>query len=140
MTRFNWNGRTGRTLNKNDVDEVNSLLNLGYAILSQRITEILLQHGFEVSIGLMHHDSNNYWNQLSYDMVEPWRVIIDDEVKNMVRNSIIEPDDFKFSQDRRRLIIKDRPLEKVLDRYVEALERLEFKSRSMIKKVESILA
>ncbi len=139
-TRFNWTGRRGRgNVNKKACDSVNAVFNLGYSLLGQQMSEVLLQRGFETSIGLMHQSEESYWDQLSYDMVEPYRVMIDDEVKNIIRNSIIEPDDFRFSNDRSYLILREKPFEMVLDRLLRALNPLEQKSLPMIRKIEKML-
>lgn len=138
--RFNWTGRHGRSININAVDPINAVLNLGYSLLAQGMSEILLERGFEISIGFMHYSENNvYWNQLTWDMIEPYRIIVDKEVKNMIDNSIFEPEDFVFMKDRSHLILKDRPFEKVLERFLEVLDPLEQKSLPMIRKIEKIL-
>ncbi len=138
--RFNWTGRHGRsTINTKACDCINAILNLGYSLLGQNMSELLLQRGFETSIGLMHQSEERYWGQLSYDMVEPYRVMIDDEVKDIIRNSIIEPEDFRFSNDKSYLILKDKPFERVLDRFLQVLNPLEQKSLPMIRKIEKML-
>lgn len=138
--RFNWTGRHGRKFNINAVDPINAVLNLGYALLAQGLSEILLDRGFEIAIGFMHYSENNvYWNQLTWDMIEPYRIMIDKEVKNMIDNSIFEPEDFTFSKDRSYMILKDRPFEIVLERLLQALNPLEQKSLPMIRKIEKIL-
>ncbi len=137
--RFNFKGRFGRTLKKNAVDPINTTLNLGYGLLAQQMSEILLERGFELSIGLMHYHETTYWNRLSYDMVEPFRVWIEQAVKDMAINSIIEPEDFKFSQDRSKMILRDKHLDKVINQFMETLEPLEHKSLPMIRKVEAML-
>jgi CRISPR-associated endonuclease Cas1 len=139
-TRFKWTGRHGRsTTNIKATDCINAVLNLGYSLLAQQMSELLLQRGFETSIGLMHQSEERYWGQLSYDIIEPYRVMIDDEVKNIVRNSIIEPEDFRFSNDRSYLILKDNPFETILDRFLRALNTLDQKSLPMIRKIEKML-
>ncbi|MDO8725918.1 MAG: CRISPR-associated endonuclease Cas1 [Candidatus Methanoperedens sp.] len=138
--RFNWAGRHGRSLNANAVDPVNAILNLGYGLLAQGMSEILLERGFEISIGLMHYsEQNTYWSQLSFDVIEPYRILIDKEVKQMVKNSIFEPDDFVFSKNRSHMVLKDRPFENVLDRFLKVLDPLEKNSLPMIRKIEKML-
>lgn len=137
--RYNWTGRHGRTLNVNAVDPVNAVLNLGYGLLAQEMSELLLERGFEPSIGFMHYSENNLgWNRLAFDVLEPYRIFIDKEVKNMVSNSIFEPEDFVF-KDRSHMILKDRPFEAVLDRFLQVLNPLEQKSLPMIRKIEKML-
>lgn len=138
--RFNWTGRHGRTQNVNAVDPVNAVLNLGYGILAQGVSEILLERGFELSIGFLHYSEQNYWNQLTFDVLEPYRVLIDEAVKNMIENSIFDPEDFTFTKNRSHLILKDKPFEKVLDKFLQALDKLEHKSLPMIRKIEKMLS
>jgi CRISPR/Cas system-associated endonuclease Cas1 len=88
----------------------------------------------------MHYSENNLsWNRLAFDMIEPYRIFIDKEVKNMVSNSIFEPEDFVFTKDRSHMILKDRPFEVVLDRFLQVLNPLEQKSLPMIRKIEKML-
>ncbi len=138
--RFNWTGRHGRNINVDAIDPVNAVLNLGYGLLAQYFSEFLLKRGFEPSIGFMHYSEINVnWNRLTFDMIEPYRVLIDNEVKNMVKNSKFEPEDFIFSKDRSHMILKDRPFEAVLDRFLQVLNPLEQKSLPMIRKIEKML-
>lgn len=58
--KWRWKGRHGRTsINANAVDPINATLNLGYTLLSRRMSEILLKRGFELSIGFMHHSETS---------------------------------------------------------------------------------
>ncbi|HEY9206084.1 MAG TPA: CRISPR-associated endonuclease Cas1 [Candidatus Methanoperedens sp.] len=137
--KFNWTGRHGRNMNVNAVDPVNTVLNLGYGLLAQEMSEILLERSFELSIGFIHYSEQNHWNRLAFDMIEPSRILIDEEVKDMVTESVFEPEDFVFSKDRSHMILKDRPFETVLDRFLEVLNPLEYKSLPMIRKIEKML-
>lgn len=105
-SRFNWTGRHGRTININAVDPVNAVLNLGYGLLAQYFSELLLERGFEPSIGFLHYSENIYWNQLTYDVLEPYRILIDEAVKDMIEKSIFEPEDFTFTKNRSHMILK----------------------------------
>jgi len=108
---WNWNGRHGRVEGKNykAVDPINSMLNIGYSLLAQRMSEILLKRGFELSIGFMHQYELNkpYWNMLSYDFIEPYRVWIDEQVWKMISGLRIKPEDFAFTNDKTSLILRD---------------------------------
>lgn len=50
------------------------------------MSEILLGKGFELSIGFLHQSEGHdrYWNMLAYDFIEPYRVWIDNAVKEMI--------------------------------------------------------
>ncbi len=139
---WNWNGRHGRTsINVGAIDPINACLNLGYSLLAQQMSEILLSKGFELSIGFMHmsETSNRYWNMLAYDFVEPYRVWIDNAVKEMIKEDEIKPSDFTFSEDKSHLILKDKPFEVALDRFMNVLDPLEHKSLPVIREVEGML-
>lgn len=139
---WNWNGRHGKTsINANAIDPINSMLNLGYSLLAQQMSEILLKRGFELSIGFMHHSetSKTYWNMLSYDFVEPFRIWIDKIVKEMIAENEIKPDDFIFSEDKTQMVFKDKSFKIVLDRFLYVLNPLEYQSLPMIRQIEKIL-
>ncbi len=139
---WRWEGRHGKTsFNSSALDPINSALNLGYSLLAQQMSEILLKRGFELSIGFMHYSetSNRYWNMLAYDFVEPWRIWIDNTVKNMIAEREIKPSDFTFSDDKSFLILKDEPLKITLDRFLETLEPLEYKALPVIRNAEEMM-
>ncbi len=139
---WRWNGRHGKTsFNSNALDPINSMLNLGYSLLAQQMSEILLKKGFELSIGFMHmsETSNRYWNMLAYDFVEPYRIWIDDTIKEMIAEKEIKPKDFTFNEDKSYLILKDEPLEAVLHNFMDTLEPLEHQSLKIIRNVEEML-
>ncbi len=104
-------------------------MNLGYGLLAQYFSELLLERGFEPSIGFLHYGENNLdWNRLAFDVIEPYRIFIDNEVKNMINNSIIEPEDFVFTKDSSHMVLKDIPFEAVLDRFLQVLDPLSKKA------------
>jgi CRISPR-associated endonuclease Cas1 len=108
--KWNWKGRHGKASgSKNAVDPINSLLNVGYSILAQKMSQILLKRGFETSLGFLHvNDDKAYFNMLTYDLIEPYRVLIDKQALNMTLRHRIEPTDFTFTEDKTRMIMKDK--------------------------------
>jgi CRISPR-associated endonuclease Cas1 len=142
---WNWEGRRNKNVrtrqNKNAADPINSMLNFGYGLLAQHMSEILLAKGFEVSIGFMHQSEghNRYWNQLSYDFIEPFRVWIDNCIRDMVDEKEIKPTDFTFSDDKSFMVFKDKALGIALDIFMETLDPLEHKSLPIIRTVEGML-
>ncbi len=105
------------------------------------MSEILLKRGFELSIGFMHHSetSKTYWNMLSFDFIEPFRVLIDNTVKEMIDKNGLLPDDFTFSDDKSRMIFKDNAFKIALQIFIDTLEPLEHKSLPLIRKIGSVL-
>jgi CRISPR-associated endonuclease Cas1 len=139
---WNWKGRHGKASgNKNSIDQINTLLNLGYSLLAQRMSEILLKRGFELSIAFVHaNEGTNYFNMLSYDILEPFRVWIDRQVIAMTGRHRINPDDFIFTDDKNTMVFKDDAFDIALTEFLWILEPLEHKSLSMIKEIEQILS
>ena len=105
------------------------------------MSEILLAKGFEFSISFMHQieGHNRYWNQLSYDFIEPFRVWIDNCIKDIVAEKEINPNDFTSSDDKSYMVFKDKALGIAIDRFMEHLDPLEHKSLPIIRAVEGIL-
>lgn len=138
---WNWKGRGGKnTANKLATDPINCMLNLGYSLLAQQMSEILIKRGFELSIGFMHvNERRKYWNMLSYDFIEPYRVLIDQAVLEIVNNSLLTPDDFTFTDDKKHLIHRDRAFKLSYQWYINALDGLEHKALPTIRTVESML-
>lgn len=140
---WNWKGRHGKASsgNKNSVDAINTLLNLGYSLLAQRMSEILLKRGFELSIGFMHQNEAQkpYWNMLVYDFIEPYRVWIDKQVIEMTARHRIKPTDFTFSDDKMSMTFKDNAFDIALEEFMFVLNPLEHNSLPVIRKVEKML-
>lgn len=60
---------------------VNSALNYGYMILTSRLATEIKSHGYTNVLGIHHHSDNNDLN-LACDLVEPFRMIVDNYVIN----------------------------------------------------------
>ena len=68
-------GRLFSRKQKNE-DEINAALNYGYTILAANFSRLLAMYGFNTIIGIHHKSKSNNFN-LSYDMIEPFRPIVD---------------------------------------------------------------
>lgn len=66
----------GPTFRRSDLNWVNAAMNYGYAILRGAISRQLVLHGFFPSIGLHHSSEQNAFN-LSDDLIEPFRPLVD---------------------------------------------------------------
>ena len=63
------------------VDEkINHALNYGYSILASSITRQLISYGIDPRFGIWHNSKSNAFN-LTYDLIEPFRPIIDYYIK-----------------------------------------------------------
>lgn len=62
-------------------DVINAGLNYGYSILRSQISKSLVAKGLNPKLGLFHKGNSNLFN-LSDDIIEPFRPIVDHYVKN----------------------------------------------------------
>jgi CRISP-associated protein Cas1 len=89
----NWIGRKPRT--KQDI--TNLLLDIGYTYLFYFIENMLHLYGFDIYQGVYHR---NFYKRKSLicDLQEPFRCIIDKQIKNAYGLSQINPEDFDFKK------------------------------------------
>lgn len=67
-------------------DAINAALNYAYTIIKSAITRILAVYGINTYLGIKHKSKTNNFN-LCYDLIEPYRAIIDEyiyEYKNII--------------------------------------------------------
>lgn len=57
-------------------DRFNAMLNYAYALLRSAISQALVAHGFLPAFGIHHANMQNAFN-LSDDLIEPWRPLVD---------------------------------------------------------------
>lgn len=75
---FHYEGRRGKSYswNMNASDEVNALLNYGYAILESEVRKIINTIGLDMAIGYLH-ETVQFRTSLVYDIMELFRWMID---------------------------------------------------------------
>lgn len=76
-------GLFGYSFNRNKETPVNAALNYGYAIFASLITRAVISFGYSPCLGIHHKSSANPRN-LSYDLIEPFRCIVDNYVFNNI--------------------------------------------------------
>ena len=80
-------------------DPFNTMLSMGYSLLTKEIKGHLENHGLLPYIGFLHEDRNGH-AALASDMVEEWRpVIVDSLVLSLVRGHEISSNDFICRED-----------------------------------------
>ena len=105
-----WQGRQPRIKR----DFVNSTLDIGYTLLFTFIDALLLSYGFDTYCGVMHRQF--YMRKsLVCDLVEPFRPLIDHEVKKAIHLKQIKEEDFMLLKNQYRLKWENSP------RYVKVL-------------------
>ena len=92
---FNFTGRKNKSnsRNSNASDEINALLNYGYAILESEIRKSINAIGLDYSIGFLH-EINQSRTPLAYDIQELFRWLIDVSVIQLLEEKKIKKSDF----------------------------------------------
>jgi len=99
-SEFNFTGRKNKTnsRNYNASDEINALLNYGYAILESEIRKAINSVGLDYSIGFLH-EINQSRTPLVYDIQELFRWIIDVSVIQLLEEKKIKKSDFIITEN-----------------------------------------
>ncbi len=71
-----FNALFGRKFTRNALDNINSALNYGYAVLLSTINKEIISNGYLTQLGIHHKNEYNDFN-LTCDLMEPFRPIID---------------------------------------------------------------
>jgi len=97
---FNFTGRKNKSnsRNYNASDEINALLNYGYAILESEIRKIINSVGLDYSIGFLH-EINQSRTPLVYDIQELFRWLIDLSVIQLLEEKKIIKSDFIITEN-----------------------------------------
>lgn len=104
----------GKDFVRNNSDEINAALNYGYAILLSTINKEVISNGYLTQLGIHHKNEFNQFN-LSCDLMEPFRVIIDNfiyynqnrELDTQFKLDIINIFNNRYSYDNKKYILKD---------------------------------
>lgn len=79
----------GKEFNRDKASEINYVLNYGYVILTSMVSRSIIKKGLHHQISL-HHGSEYSQFPLAYDLVEPFRIIVDNFVKELFDLNIIQ--------------------------------------------------
>jgi CRISPR-associated protein Cas1 len=74
-----------------DANDINGLLNYGYAVLRAGVARAVMAAGLHPGFGLMHSNRSNPM-VLVDDLMEPFRPTVDREVRRLVTRGIVEVD------------------------------------------------
>ena len=95
FNNIEWQGRKPRI----KIDFVNSILDIGYTVLFNFIEALLLVYGFDVYCGFLHKQF--YMRKsLVCDIVEPFRPLIDQQVKKSINLGQFQKSDFTIKNHR----------------------------------------
>ncbi len=94
-----FNSLFGTDFSRAKDNAINAALNYGYAIMLSMFNREIVGRGYLTQLGVFHHGQDNPFN-LSSDLMEPFRPIVDKVVKEMMPSSGFE--------DYRKTISKNR--------------------------------
>jgi CRISPR-associated protein Cas1 len=97
---FNFTNRNGRrhSWNMNASDEINAMLNYGYALLEAQVRKTINSIGLDPSIGFLH-DLKDGRDSLVLDLIEPFRVLIDLSVVQLLEEKKLRKSDFIVTEN-----------------------------------------
>ena len=97
---FNFNGRKNKTSfrNTNAADEINALLNYGYAVLESEVRKCINSVGLDPAIGFLHEPTVSK-SPLVYDVQELYRWIIDISVIELLEEKKLKKKDFLVTEN-----------------------------------------
>ena len=104
----------GKDFVRNDSDNINAALNYGYAILLSTINKEVISNGYLTQIGIHHKNEFNEFN-LSCDLMEPFRIIIDNfvyfnqdrELNTKYKLDIINIFNNRYNYENKNYVLKD---------------------------------
>ena len=99
---------------RNDNDDINAALNYGYAVLLSTFNKEIISNGYLTELGIHHKNEFNPFN-LACDLMEPFRVIIDNfvyynknrEFDSKYKMDIVNIFNNKFKYNNKQYILKD---------------------------------
>lgn len=86
-----FNALFGKRFTRTEENSINAALNYGYSLLLSLFNRVIVSSGYVTQIGLFHDNMFNQFN-LASDMMEPFRVIVDEHIYDM------QPDKFEHEE------------------------------------------
>lgn len=77
-----FNALFGKEFTRSEENITNAALNYGYSIILSAFNREIIAHGYLTQLGIFHDNMFNHFN-LSCDLMEPFRILIDRRVKTM---------------------------------------------------------
>lgn len=77
-----FNALFGMDFTRSEENTINAALNYGYSIILSAFNREIVAHGYLTQLGIFHDNMFNHFN-LSCDLMEPFRILIDRRVKAM---------------------------------------------------------
>lgn len=104
----------GKDFVRNESDNINAALNYGYAILLSTINKEVISNGYLTQMGIHHKNVFNEFN-LSCDLMEPFRIVIDNfvyynqekELNTEFKLDIVNIFNSRYTYENKKYTLKD---------------------------------
>lgn len=104
----------GKDFVRNETDNINAALNYGYAILLSTINKEVISNGYLTQMGIHHKNEFNEFN-LSCDLMEPFRIVIDNfvyynqekELNTEFKLDIVNIFNSRYTYENKKYTLKD---------------------------------
>ncbi len=80
-----FNALFGMDFTRSEENITNAALNYGYSIILSAFNREIVAHGYLTQLGVFHDNMFNHFN-LSCDLMEPFRILVDRKIKTMTFN------------------------------------------------------
>lgn len=123
-----FNAMFGKSFSRSDDCPINAMLNYGYSIILSIFNREIVSDGYSTILGLFHDNVYNSFN-LSCDLMEPFRPIIDRFVKENIPA--------KFEKDEKHAVLSILNNEYIIDSRKQTLTNaIKIYARSVLEAVE----
>lgn len=82
-----FNALFGKDFTRSEENIINAALNYGYSIILSAFNREIVNQGYITQLGIFHDNMFNHFN-LSCDLMEPFRILVDRKVKSMELQSL----------------------------------------------------
>lgn len=110
-----WKGSFKNRTRRPPRDPINSLLSLGYSLVTNELVSVLCGVGFDPYVGFLHEIDYGR-PSLALDLLEEFRVpVVDRVIIEMINNRVISKDDFESSEN--SVVMKKESLKKFFEHF-----------------------
>lgn len=132
-SKYKFNGRSFRPAK----DYFNTVLNYGYGILYGKMEKAIIIAGLDPYIGILHTDNYNK-KSLVFDMIEPYRILVERPIFYQFSRKKIKDDYFK--QEKQGFLLNDDGKKYIVPILMEEFDKvIRYKNRN-IKQIDIIQA
>jgi len=109
-----FNALFGKDFTRSEENITNAALNYGYSIILSAFNREIVAHGYLTQLGIFHDNMFNHFN-LSSDLMEPFRILIDRKVKAMKPTELSSDEKYRIVNVLNDTVVIDKTRQTVLN-------------------------